>query len=222
MGIKIYLSPSNQKNSRYAAGNTNEMEQCNRIAVFAQQALCRCGFEVRKAPMGQDIRTSIRESNAWGADLHLPIHTNRGGGSGTVLFVLAHTPRRDRLAHAIYQQVEAITPGIHDYGVRENPGMVELRCTNADAVFLECEFHDREDYAQWIIQHVEDLGEAICRGVCDAYGREYHKRPPSPPYFKVSAGSFSGEDAARNFCRALWQAGFLATVQRRGGPVARM
>ena len=29
---KVYLSPSNQTENRYAYGNTNEAEQCGRIA----------------------------------------------------------------------------------------------------------------------------------------------------------------------------------------------
>lgn len=32
MSKKIYLSPSCQINNVYASGNTNEQEQCNRIA----------------------------------------------------------------------------------------------------------------------------------------------------------------------------------------------
>lgn len=58
MSKKIYLSPSNQINNLYAVGNTNECEQCNRIAEYAKKALQRCGFEVRKAPQGQAINTS--------------------------------------------------------------------------------------------------------------------------------------------------------------------
>ena len=58
---KIYLSPSNQDGNMYAYGNTNEMEQCNRIADAAKVALERCGFEVKKAPKGQNMRVSINE-----------------------------------------------------------------------------------------------------------------------------------------------------------------
>ena len=76
MSKKIYLSPSNQINNLYAVGNTNECEQCNRIAEYAKIALERCGFEVKKAQKGQNINTSIKESNNLGADLHIPIHTN--------------------------------------------------------------------------------------------------------------------------------------------------
>ena len=76
MSKKIYLSPSNQDENLYAYGSTNECDQCNHIADAAKIALERCGFEVKKAQKGQAMSTSIAESNRWGADLHIPIHTN--------------------------------------------------------------------------------------------------------------------------------------------------
>ena len=36
MSKKIYLSPSNQDGNLYAYGNTNECDQCNRIADAAK------------------------------------------------------------------------------------------------------------------------------------------------------------------------------------------
>ena len=35
MGHKVFLSPSDQTANTYAVGNTNEAEQCGRIAVAA-------------------------------------------------------------------------------------------------------------------------------------------------------------------------------------------
>ena len=98
MTLKIYLSPSKQTANLYAAGNTDEQTQCNLIAAAAEKALLRCGFEVKKAPEGQEIEESVRQSNAWGADLHLPIHTNAGGGRGCVVFISRRSG--DRLAIA--------------------------------------------------------------------------------------------------------------------------
>ena len=74
MSRKIYLSPSNQNANVYKVGNTNEMVQCNRIAESAKYHLERHGFEVKKAPQGQNMWTSINESNSWGANLHVPKH----------------------------------------------------------------------------------------------------------------------------------------------------
>ncbi|MEG1790622.1 MAG: phosphodiester glycosidase family protein, partial [Oscillospiraceae bacterium] len=96
--MKIYLSPSSQSANAYADGGTTEQEQCNRIAEAARTALERCGFAVKKAPEGQAYAKNIAESNEWGADLHIPIHTNAGGGHGPIVFVYGITPERLKYA----------------------------------------------------------------------------------------------------------------------------
>lgn len=165
-GMKVYLSPSTQPANSYAAEDTNEQVQCNRIAEAAKTALERCGFTVRKAPEGQGYKDNVSESNAWGAELHIPIHTNAGGGAGTVVFVHGGTAKQMQYAQPIYDEVQAISPGTTNYGVRVNSGLYELGYTTATAVYVECEFHDRADLAAWIIEHTTELGEAIARGVC--------------------------------------------------------
>ena len=172
-GMKIYLSPSAQPANNYAAGDTNEQVQCNRIAEAAKTALERCGFTVRKAPEGQEYKDNVSESNAWGAELHIPIHTNAGGGAGTVVFVHGGTAKQMQYAQPIYDEVQAISPGTTNYGVRVNSGLYELGYTTATAVYVECEFHDRADLAAWIIEHTTELGEAIARGVCKGAGVTY-------------------------------------------------
>ena len=179
-GMKIYLSPSAQPANNYAAGDTNEQAQCNRIAEAAKSALERCGFAVRKAPEGQGYKDSVAESNAWGADLHIPIHTNAGGGAGTVAFVHGGTAKQMQYAKPIYDEVQATSPGTTDYGVRVNSGLYELGYTTATAVYIECEFHDRADLAAWIIEHTTELGEAIARGVCIGAGVPYIAPEPKP------------------------------------------
>lgn len=179
-GMKIYLSPSAQPANNYAAGDTNEQAQCNRIAEAAKSALERCDFAVRKAPEGQGYKDSVAESNAWGADLHIPIHTNAGGGAGTVVFVHGGTAKQMQYAKPIYDEVQATSPGTTDYGVRVNSGLYELGYTTATAVYIECEFHDRADLAAWIIEHTTELGEAIARGVCIGAGVPYIAPEPKP------------------------------------------
>lgn len=178
---KIYLSPSAQPANSYAAGNTDEQTQCNRIAEAARLALIRCGFDARKGPEGQGYKENVAESNAWGADLHIPIHTNAGGGAGTVVFVHGGTAKQMQYAKPIYDEVQAASPGTTDYGVRVNSGLYELGYTTATAVYIECEFHDRADLAAWIIEHTTELGEAIARGVCKGAGVTYIAPSGSEP-----------------------------------------
>ena len=170
---KIYLSPSNQSGNLYAYGNTNEMDQCNRIADAAKIALERCGFIVKKAPKAQNMYVSIDESNAWGADLHMPIHTNGGGGNGTMCMVYKKTSEAMKYAQPIYDEVQAVTPGKINYGIQEYPKLNELYRINKMAVYTEVDFHDNPYIAKWIIEHPDVIGEALAKGVCKAYGMKY-------------------------------------------------
>lgn len=93
---KIYLSPSDQVRNIYAYGDTNEAAQCRKIASACKAALERNGFAVRtNFDDGTNaMYTRVAESNTWGADLHLCIHTNAGGGKGAEAYVLDKSERR--------------------------------------------------------------------------------------------------------------------------------
>lgn len=171
--MKIYLSPSAQPANTYSAGNTNEQVQCNRIAEAAKKALERCGFSVKKAPEGQSYQNNVTESNSWGADLHIPIHTNAGGGYGPIVFVYSTTASRLKYANPIYDALCEIVPKENTYGVQKKPGLYEVSMTKGTCVYVECEFHDNAALARWIVNHVEDIGEAICKGVCKGAGVTY-------------------------------------------------
>ncbi|MBQ3929281.1 MAG: N-acetylmuramoyl-L-alanine amidase [Clostridia bacterium] len=215
MGKKIYLSPSNQDGNLYAYGSTNEMEQCNRIADAAKTALERCGFTVKKAAKGQAMSRSITESNAWGADLHLPIHTNAGGGNGTMCMVYSKSAQNMQYAAPIYQAVQAVTPGNIDYGVREMAELAELNSTNCVAVYTEVDFHDNKTIAKWLIENSQTVGEALAQGVCKAYGVTYQapdkksERTTSEDLlYRVQVGAFAEKKNADEFLKQLRSAGF--------------
>lgn len=208
MSYKIYLSPSNQNGNMYAFGGTNEMEQCNKIAEAAESALVRCGFSVKKAPKGQNMNVSIDQSNNWGADLHIPIHTNAGGGNGTVVFVYKKSTENLDKAIPIYNSVQAITPGTTDYGVRAYPELAELSKTTAIAVYVEVDFHDNKDIAKWIVQNTEQIGEAICKGVCKAYNVAYKEPKSDKVIYRIQVGAFTDKRNATDYLEKVKKAGF--------------
>lgn len=216
---KIYLSPSSQPNNTYAAGDTDEQTQCNRIAEAARLALIRCGFDARKGAEGQGYKDNVAESNAWGADLHIPIHTNAGGGAGTVVFVYSLTDARLKYALPIYNAVQALSPGETEYGVRANSGLYEVKNATATCVYVECEFHDRADLAEWIVAHTTELGEAIARGVCEGYGVPYVEpsdasgtpdtpEAPASVFYRVQVGAFNNRDYAEALKDKLIDGGY--------------
>lgn len=178
MATKIYISPSNQYANAYAYGKTTEMEQCNRIAVALEKHLKRNGYEVKRAPKGQEMNKSISDSNKWGADVHIPIHTNAGGGKGALVMVYSKTAGNLKYAQPVYDALKAISPNGGGYGVRTDKEICgytlgEIRETNAVTVYIEAEFHDNANLAKWIINNVDKIAVAIAKGICKAEGKIY-------------------------------------------------
>ncbi len=169
--MKIYLSPSDQTGNLYSAGNTNEAVVCRKIAQAAGADLERNGYEVMIGAEGTTYQQRTAQSNAWGADVHMPIHTNAGGGDGTVVFAYPASVD-NKYVQGVYRSVAAVTPGADD-GVRAVTNLYEINNSRGVCVYLECEFHDDPKLAQWIIDHTGELGEAIAKGCCSADGRVY-------------------------------------------------
>lgn len=215
MAKKIYLSPSNQDGNKYATGNTNEMVQCNRIAVSAEYHLKRHGFEVKKASEGQNMWTSINESNSWGANLHVPIHTNAFNGSltgGTLIMLYSTSGENLKAGQAIFNRLAPITPG-SDYSIRANTGLAELNSTKAIAVYVECEFHDTKDGANFIINNTDKIGEAIAHGICDYFGTSWvNDDNTSDSFYRVQVGAFSNKQNAENQMNKLKEEGYDAFI----------
>lgn len=175
-GIKIYLSPSNQDANIYAIGNTNEMIQCNIIAEAVEEYLLEHGFNVKRAPMNQDMYVTIDESNYWGADLHVPIHTNAFDGSltgGTLIMIYNFADTENvKAARNILDSLAPITPG-SDYPLKQRKDLHELSDIEAMSVYVECEHHDTVEGANFIINNTDKIAEAIAKGICSYYGIEW-------------------------------------------------
>ena len=173
MAQKIFLSPSNQTDNYYAAGNTTEARQCGRIAGFAETALKRCGFAVMTVHY-ETMAQKVAKSNAWGADLHVPIHTNAYNGrvSGTRLFSYDLSGAGYKAAKAIFDCLAPITPGRSE-SITAYPGLYEIARANAPTAYIEVDFHDVPSVAAWLIAHAQDCGEAICQGICQYFGVKY-------------------------------------------------
>lgn len=211
--MKIYISPSEQENNIYAVGNgkITEEQQCHRIGDACKAALVRCGFDVKKAPFGQHMGQNISESNSWGADIHLCIHTNAGGGHGCIVFVSQTDAKHMKFAQPVYNAVSAITTANEKYGVR-TANFAEIKQTNGMCVYCECEFHDNAKDAQWIIDNVENIGEALCKGLCEGAGVKYIAPAAKPvkneKIYRVQVGAYSVKANADAMLAKVKAAGF--------------
>lgn len=194
---KVFLSPSNQYDNRYAYGDTTEGVQCGKIAEACREALERSGVTV-KLMHDESMQEKCAASNAFGADLHVPIHTNAFNGtvSGTRMFYYAEGGEGQKACQAIFARLAPVTPGTSE-NIRADASLYEVRVPAAPTAYIECEFHDNATTAKWIVDHTDDIGEAIARGICDYFGVTFKEKEQPAPVKSV-------DEVAREVIRGEW------------------
>ena len=217
MAKKIFLSPSDQTNNRYAYGNTSEAIQCGKIAVALEEALTRCGFAVRLQHY-QTMDAKCANADAWGADLYIPIHTNacNGNVSGTRIYTYDYTGEGRKAGLCFYHNLAPLTPGKSD-NISADASLYEIRKPAAPTVYCECEFHDVPETARWIITHTKTIAEAICKGVCEYFGIPYEspndEAPKTETLYHVQVGAFKDRKNAEKMLESVKSCGFNAFIK---------
>ena len=186
---KVFLSPSNQYDNRYAYGNTTEGEQCGKIAEACKVALERSGVQV-KLMHDESMQEKVAASNAFDADLHVPIHTNAFNGtvSGTRMFCFNSSGNGMRACKAIFNRLAPITPGTSE-NIRVDASLYEVRVPSAPTAYIEVDFHDVPAVAKWIIGNTELIGETIAHGICDYLGVAF--KEASKTIYRVQVGAYA-------------------------------
>ena len=215
---RIFVSPSDQFNNKYAYGNTTEGDQCKKIASALVAALLRNKFEV-KMMQGPDMATVVNASNNWAADLHVCVHTNAYNGTvaGTRIYAYDKNKPGYQAALKVFNRLAPITPGTSE-SVQINKTWYEMENTWAPCVYCECEFHDNPTSAKWIVEHTDDIGEAIAAGICDYFGAKYvaPSKPAEPvegdTLYRVQVGAFKVRENAERYRDKLREMGISAFI----------
>ena len=224
MAKKVYLSPSDQTENRYAWGNTNEHVQCQRIAESEAAALRRSGVEVKLAAFGTTMAQRCAESDAWGADIHNCVHTNAANGKvmGTRMFCFAIPGKGYDACKAVFAELAPLTPGTSEN--IQKASYYEVRVPNAPSVYCECEFHDTAEGAKWIVEHTTDIGEAIAKGLCKYLGVKYvpakqetpkpAEKPTEGKLYRVQVGAYAVRANAEKMLAKIKAAGFNGFIKQ--------
>ena len=226
MAYKIYLSPSNQGGNKYASGSTNEMAQCDKIAKAAQTALKRCGFEVKVGKSGDTMQNRCNESDAFKSDIHMPVHTNAFDAKttgGTLVMLYKNTTEHNKAGKALLDAVGKISPG-KDYALRYRTDLYELSAPAAMSLYLEVEFHDTKTGSDWIRNNINNIGEAIAKGMCNYFKVTYkapsassqnttNEQASTGKLYYVQTGAFSNKANADTMKEKLKKAGFDAMIK---------
>ncbi len=228
MNKKIYISPSNQVGNVYATGGTNEKEQCHKIAKACVDFLKKKGFSV-KCTYNDDMYERVRESNLFGADLHIAIHTNATakhnvtGGTQILLYNLQG--ERKKVGQAVFSRLASLTPGKSAERLVEKPDFYEINSAKGITIYCECEFHDTKEGSDFIIKNTKKIGEAIAKGICDYYGlnveeetklqKENNASSEDETLYSVQVGAFRNKNNAESYVKKLNKAGFEGFVVKK-------
>lgn len=222
MSKRVYISPSDQTENRYAWGNTNEHVQCQKIAEAEAAALRRSGVEVKLAAFGTTMAQRCAESDAFKADIHNCVHTNACNKQvmGTRLFCYAIPGKGYDACKAVFNELAPLSPGTSE-NIQVNP-IYEVRVPDAPSVYCECEFHDTAEGAKWIVEHTTDIGEAIAKGLCKYLGvafvsaRQEAPKPAEPAQsdtlYRVQVGAFAVRTNAEKLLDRLKKSGFTGFI----------
>ena len=219
MAKKIYISPSNQEANLYATGGTNEKEQCHKIARACYNYLKTKGFNV-KCTYNDNMYERVKESNLFGADVHLAIHTNATAKhnvtGGTQILLYSLTGERKKVGEAVLNRLAPITPGKSAEKLIEKPSFYEVNSAKGITVYCECEFHDTKEGSEFIIKNTKIIGEAIAKGICDYYGISVEDNTKTDEnkktLYTVQVGAFSNKNNAEKYVEQLKKAGFDAII----------
>ena len=92
--------------------------------------------------------------------------------------------------------VVALTAGT-SVAMKQDQTLYEIRMPKAPTAYVECEFHDNKDLAVWIQDHLPEIADMICAGICDYYGVPYEEK------FSVCLGTFESRAAAEKFIKGM-------------------
>lgn len=219
MAQKIYISPSNQEANLYATGGTNEKEQCHKIARACYNFLKAKGFNV-KCTYNDNMYERVKESNVFGADIHLAIHTNATAKhnvtGGTQILLYSLTGERKKVGQAVLNRLAPITPGKSAEKLIEKSSFYEVNSAKGITVYCECEFHDTKEGSDFIINNTKLIGETIAKGICDYYGvsteDDKKNEEKEKTLYTVQVGAFENRKNAENYLKKIKAAGFDAII----------
>lgn len=225
MEKRVYLSPSDQRRNTYAVGNTTEDVQCGKIAAACKTALERSGVKVM---VGQydTMANRCKASDAFKANLHVPIHTNASNGkaSGTRIFCykLDKNSKGYKAAKAVFDVLAPLTPGKSE-NIKANANLFEVKTPAAPTVYIEVDFHDVPDVAQWIIDNTEVIGETIAKGICNYLGVTFKAAASKPTtegnvIYRVQVGAFSVKANAEAYLKKAqkeFPAAFITKAEKK-------
>ena len=169
--MAVFLSPSTQYDNVYKCDNvTTEAEAMIDLAKRVRDLLEADGYTVYMCGEEDSIKEKVTQGNTLKCGAYVALHSNSGGesgyGQGTECYYNSQLDGSYELAENIYNRVAELTP-TEDRGLKDETqrDLYELLNNHGACCLLECEFHDIDEYSQWILENKEPLAKAIKEGI---------------------------------------------------------
>ncbi len=170
----VFLSPSTQENNLYACDNTISEETAMwMIGRKVKDMLEADGYQVYICGEDDAVPWKVKQGNALKCGAYVAIHSNSSGelgtGEGTECYYNSNVTGSKALAENIYNHVAEVTP-TKDRGVKDETqrDLYEILNNISPCCLVEVEFHDKTKTSSWILNHIDDLAQAITDGT-EAY-----------------------------------------------------
>jgi hypothetical protein len=188
MTKKIFIAGSVQYANLYSyctraeqLATYNEGTQAQAIVDHLITELKLYDVEIVRTVKGMDLNASAKMANDTGCTSYYAIHTNAGGGQGTValkqtsLFVSsANRAKSAIMATTLTNTIAGL--GRHNRGTYgklntwRGEWFSDLRQPKMPSTILEIEFHDWADGAAWIINNKVLIGKTIATAIAQIEG----------------------------------------------------
>lgn len=184
--INIVISPSQQSWNRCAQGDSEQEHTFTigqKVYEHLQQYECNC--LLIQPIFGTEIETLnevVRQSNlfcnthAVERNYHFDIHTDAGGyAKGASGFYTSENGKSFIID--VWREVSRLTPW-GDGTCTKRDNLFVLNGTLATAGSIELSFHDSEEESKWIHMNIDQLAQAIVRGMVNNLGLKLKNEKP--------------------------------------------
>lgn len=172
---KVYLSASTQEHNLGKDGVTEEARM-QALAKEVAAILGTYGVTVYQNNPTWDVTQVVRDSKAKRPDIHVALHSNSGGASGTETWVYKGGPASEILGKCIHEEVVSVL-GLPDRGYKDGSPFgvkkAEVADTAATACLIELFFHDNATDIEKYKAKRGEVGIAVAKGMLKYLGIPY-------------------------------------------------
>ena len=181
MAKKVYLSPSDHGvgNNKCLHSGCYEDKHTRPIAEVCAKHLKNSGVKVMVGEPNQGLYKRCNDSNNFGADLHVPIHTNAWSDPEMryLMFMFyADNEKYRKVFNIVAPELEAVYPGLGKSKFAVRKDLTEVISPYAVTIYCELGFHTNQKDCDEFIHNPEVIGKALAKGICKYLGVDFAEK----------------------------------------------